>query len=236
VACGETTIDITNREPDVDLESGLMAYLRFDETDAGMAALDSSGHGHDGAPTASAPLPDVSVPPVGFANPRSLAFNGTDQLIDLGNPPALDVSGRVTLAAWIRVSDANGYRNIIAHGFRFDPPQELSLRIHENSYEFTAWNSIDHEATAPMTPGDIGSWHHLAGVYDGQSYRLYRDGSLIDEHPDSFLPTQVDAPWAIGGRSTTEPPTERYYSGSIDEVRIYERALSPDEIRALARL
>lgn len=236
VACGGTTIEITSRESDVDLQSGLIAYLRFDQTDAGAVALDSSGRGHDGTPSASAPSPDVSVPPVGFVNPRSLAFNGTDQLIDLGSPPDLDISGQVTLAAWVRVLETNGYRNIVAHGFRSDPDQELSLRVHEGSYEFTAWNGLDHLASAVMTPGDVDSWHHLAGVYDGHSYRLYRDGALINERVDSFAPKQVDAPWAIGGRSATEPMAERHYAGSIDEVRIYLRALNNDEVHALARL
>jgi hypothetical protein len=236
VACGETTIDIQNRPREVDLESGLITYLRFDETETGMVAVDSSGHGHDGTPSTSAPLPDLSVPPVGFTNARSLTFNGTDQLIDLGNPPDLDISGQLTLAAWVRVVEANGYRNVIAHGFRWDPPQELSLRVHEGRYEFTAWNSVDHQAVAAMIPGDVDAWHHLAAVYDGQSYRLYRDGLLLDEQAESFMPIQVDAPWAIGGRSAMDPADGRHYSGSIDEVRIYERALSEDEVHALARL
>jgi hypothetical protein len=81
----------------------------------------------------------------------------------------------------------------------------------------------------------VDNWHHLAGVYDGESYRLYRDGELIVVHPDTFVPARVDAPWAIGGRAATMPPEGRYFSGLIDEVRIYERALSDDEVRALFR-
>lgn len=236
VSCGQTTIDINNREHAVDLEAQLVAYLRFDETDAGALALDASGHGHNGTPSPSAPTPNTAVPPVGFENPRSLAFDGVDQLIDLGGPPSLDLSGPITLAAWVRVVDASGYRNIIAHGFRFGPSQEISLRVHDGNYEFTFWTGSDHQATSPMTPGDIDNWHHIAGIYDGQSYKLYRDGSLIGEHADSVVPTQLDAPWAVGGRSETTPPEPRLFSGSIDEVRIYERALNDIEIRALARL
>jgi len=47
--------------------------------------------------------------------------------------------------------------------------------------------------------------HHLAGVYAGETYKLYRDGELIAEQADDFAPTPVDAPWAIGGRSTPTP-------------------------------
>ena len=51
----------------------------------------------------------------------------------------------------------------------------------DGDYEFTAWNAIDHMVTAPVPEGDLDSWHHVAGVFDGSSYRLYRDGELLAE-------------------------------------------------------
>ena len=240
-ACGETSISIddgeppTDPSPDVDLERDLALYLPLDETEAGMPVLDASGHGHRGTPSANPPMPSLSVPPVGFDNPRSLSFDGVDQLVDLGNPETLDVSGNVTISAWVRPLALDGYRNIVGHGYRWMPNGDLALRIFDEDYEFTAWDGMDHMASAPVPPGDVDNWHHLAGVYDGESYRLYRDGELVVVHPDTFVPSQVDAPWAIGGRAANMPPEGRYFSGLIDEVRIYERALSDDEVRALFR-
>jgi hypothetical protein len=172
---------------------------------------------------------------VGFANARSLSFDGVEQLVDLGNPTSLDVSGNVTLSAWIRPLALDGYRNVVGHGFRWTPNGDLALRIFDEDYEFTAWDGMDHMASAPVPPGDADNWHHLAGVYDGRTYRLYRDGELVVEHPDDFAPAQVDSPWAVGGRAETIPPDGRYYGGLIDEVRIYGRALSDEEVRALFR-
>jgi hypothetical protein len=235
--CGETTVSIQSSDPEtgVELERGLLLYLPLDEIEAGSTALDASGHGHDGTPSASPPTPSVSVPPVGFANPRSLAFDGVEQLLDLGNPASLDLAGALTLSAWIRPLSLDGYRNVVAHGFRWSPNEEVALRIHDGTFEFTAWNGVDHMATAPVPAGDVDSWHHLAGVNDGVTYRIYRDGELIAEQADTFTPTRVDAPWAIGGRSTSMPVEPRSYNGLIDEVRIYDRALSADEVRALFR-
>jgi hypothetical protein len=235
--CGESVVSIENSAtgPEIELERGLLAYLRFDETEAGLPALDASGHGHDGTPSANPPLPSLSVPPVGFANPRSLAFDGAETLIDLGNPMSLDTSGAVTLSAWIRPLGVNAYRDIIAHGFRWMPDQELALRIVNGDYEFLYWNGVDHLSTSPVPDGDVDNWHHLAGVYDGQSYRLYRDGELLSTHPDATAPERFDALWSVGGRSTATPSDGRYFEGLIDEVRIYERALSSDEVRALFR-
>jgi hypothetical protein len=180
-------------------------------------------------------VPSLSVPPVGFANPRSLAFDGIEQLVDLGNPVTLDVSGNVTLSAWIRPLALDGYQNIVAHGFRWDPDGELSIRIHEGDYELTFWDGMDHRASAPVPPGDVDNWHHLAGVHERGTYRLYRDGELLAEHADSAVPVPIDTAWSVGGRSATPPIEDRYFTGLIDEVRIYGRALSGDEVRALLR-
>jgi hypothetical protein len=243
LACGQTTISIQDSEPkepeepemELDPDRGLIAYLPLDETEPGSLALDLSGYGHDGTPSQNPPLPASSVAPVGFANPRSLAFNGVDQLLDLGDPPSLDIAGEITLSAWIRPLAFDAYRNVVAHGFRWMPNEEVSLRIHDGAFEFTTWNGMDHMVSAPIAEGDLDSWHHLAGVYAGGAYRLYRDGELIAEQAEPFGPTPVDAPWAVGGRSTPTPGEARFFSGLIDDVRIYERALSADEVRALFR-
>lgn len=219
----------------IDLESGLLLHLPFDETEVGATVLDASGNGHDGVPSVDPPVPSPVTPPVGFDNPRSLVFNGVSQLVDLGKPEALDVSGNVTIAAWIRPRASDGYYNIVAHGFRRDPGGELALRIHDGYYEFLSWTGNDHWARAPMVEGDLDSWHHITGVYDRPMYRLFRDGKLLAEGEDSVAPESFDALWAIGGRAESTPEEPRYFDGFIDEVRVYGRALSDDEVRALAR-
>jgi hypothetical protein len=254
-ACGETTISITgpagetNTEPTVELERGLLAYLPLDEADAGALALDVSGNEHHGTPSVLPPTPSFSVPPTGFANPRSLEFSGAEQFLDLGNPSALDIEGPVTLCAWVRPRALDGLRNIVAHGWHQEPDQELALRVQDNIdtvvqpvplYGFVAWDGSNHAAIAPIPEGDVDAWHHLCGVYDGTSYRLYRDGSLIAEQADTVAPMRVEEAWAIGARGMpdrTLPETHdpRYFDGMIDEVRIYARALSHEEAQALAR-
>jgi hypothetical protein len=226
-----------NTPPDLDLVAGLLLYLPFDETEAGAIAVDASGNGHDGTPSVDPPLPSPSTPAVGFDNPRCLAFNGGAQLIDLGNPAALNVEGELTVSAWIRPTALDGYRNIVAHGYRQTPGQEVVLRISDAYYEFLTWNGFmeNHQARAPVPEGDIDNWHHLTGVFDGSRYRLYRDGVLLSEQADTFGPSAMDAPWAIGGRSITVPEDPRPFEGFIDEVRVYARALSGDEVRALFR-
>lgn len=253
-ACGQTVVSVEGRPaPDssnggvqgveppldagasVDLTEGLLLYLPLDESEVGSVARDLSGNGHDSVPSANPPQPSTEVPPVGFVNTRSVAFDGA-QVLDLGNPETLNVEGEVTVAAWVRPLALDGFRNIVAHGFRRDPAEELALRIHDEHYQFLNWNSADHGARAPVPAGDLDTWRYLVGVYDGRMYRLYRDGELIAAVEDSVAPTRVDAPWAVGGRSAVDPEEPRCFQGNIDEVRVYARALSAAEVRALFRL
>jgi len=235
-ACGETTISIVDPEEPLDLTRGLLLHLPLDETEAGMIAVDASGNGHDGTPSATPPTPSLSLPPVAFANERSLSFDGAGQALDLGNPPGLDIEGPVTVAAWTRPQLLDGWRNMVAHGWHHVPNQELALRISDGVYEFLSWDGVDHAATMVMPAGDPEGWHHLCGVYDGQSYYLYRDGQLVGEHADSLAPMRVDEAWAVGARGAADAFDPRYYGGLIDEVRVYGRALSADEVLALFHL
>ncbi len=238
-SCGETTVSIVDPAPSedpVDLTLDLLAYLPLDESAAGALALDISGYEHHGTPSVNPPTPSTSVPPVTFTNPRSLDFRGTDQFLDLGNPPELDLEGNVTLCAWIQPRAVDGWRNVVAHGWHHQVDQEVTLRIDQGAYEFVAWDGVDHSAATTVPALDLGSWHHLCGTYDGGRYRLFRDGELVDERADAVAPMRVEEAWAIGARGAATDFDPRYWDGLIDEVRIYGRALSAAEVRVLFRL
>jgi hypothetical protein len=242
VGCGETKISITDP-----VQERLLLYLPLDETEVGAVAVDTSGNGHDGTPSADPPTPSVSVPPTGFPNGRSLSFSGTNQFLDLGNPPGLDIEGPVTISAWVRLLSHDGFRNIVAHGWTHEPNHELALRVQGPGavpgepgvpspvYEFVTWDGANHSALAPIPEGDLDAWHHLCGVYDGARYRLFRDGQLLAEQADPVAPMRVEQAWSIGARGMPGGFDPRYLRGMVDEVRIYGRALSDAEVRALFR-
>lgn len=229
-ACSNTTLDLF--DPDV----GLLAHWAFDEGQAGSPAVDSSGFGLDAVPSANPPSPTRDVPPVHFVNPYSLSFNGQDQWIDVGNPELLNIGGAISIAAWVRPANIDGYHNIVAHGYRNNPNFDVSLRINSGSYEFTFWNLPDHEAVATIADSDLGAWVHLCGVFDGAGYSLYRNGALAASTVDSTAPpANVDTPWAIGARAPQPDGLDRLMQGEIDDVRIYGRPLRAAEVEALYR-
>lgn len=236
--CGKPTLNI------IDADLGILAHWPLDQPGAGDLQPDTSGFGHHGSPSANPPVPTQVVPAVRFDNPRSLSFNGVDQWVDFGNPALLDTGGLMTVAAWIRPGDNGpGAHDILAHGYHNAPDTEVALRVIDGQYGFVFWDGADHGAAAPASPADIGKWIHLCGVFDGNAYHLYRNGALIASTPDSTRVTSVPAPWAIGARAPAAPGDggagwagpDRFFTGDVDDVRIYGRALGAAEVDALYR-
>jgi hypothetical protein len=72
------------------------------------------------------------------------------------------------------------------------------------------------------------TWSHLAISYDGAMLRLYLNGLLVSNAPETSLITTSTSPLFIGGDQTMG----QYFNGRIDEVRIYNRGLTAAEIQA----
>jgi hypothetical protein len=230
-ACRDITLDIFN--PDL----GLLSHWALDESQPGSGAVDASVFGNHGKPSANPPVPTQNVPPVHFQDRFSLSFNGQDQWIEIGNPPVLNVGGPVSVAAWLRPGKIDSRGNILAHGYRFGPSYDFALRVDAGKYVFTTWDSTNHEAVASIPTSDIGTWVHLCGVFDGATYRLYRNGALAATTADATAPqANVDAIWAIGARAAQ--PTggvDNLIQADLDDIRVYGRALSSAEVEALYR-
>ena len=230
-ACTDTTLDIFN--PDL----GILAHWALDESEPGSLVVDSSGFGNHGKSSANPPVPIQDAAPVYIQDRFSLSFNGLDQWIEIGNPPLLNVGGPISVAAWLRSGRIDTRGNVIAHGYRFGPSYDFALRVDAGTYVFTTWDSVNHQAAAAIPAADVGTWVHLCGVFDGDAYRLYRNGSLVATTADATAPqANVDAIWAIGARAPQ--PTggvDNLIQADIDDVRIYGRPLSSAEVEALSR-
>ena len=202
--------------------TGLVGRWRLDGS-----AADSAGSTTGtlvGSPTWSAGL-----------NGQAITLNGTTQYVALGNPTALQLTGQITMAAWIRPTATDGLRNIVARGYNTTPSGEVMMRISAGNLEAGTWNGSNFVASATGVV-QLNEWQHVCGLFDGAAWRLYRNGVEIA----SFATTQGAAnvagsatannAWAIGSRGGT---AERLFAGQIDEVTIYNRGLTPAEVSAL---
>ena len=85
------------------------------------------------------------------------------------------------------------------------------------------WISLRIEQPDPLEGGE---WYHIVGVWDGKNLRIYLDGELSNEAEVDGTPQVDDVPLGIGGGS------EAPFQGTVDEVRIYNRALTRKEIQS----
>lgn len=164
----------------------------------------------------------------------AISLDGTGAFVRIDDVAQLDFTGAITLAAWCRPGAINGTRNIVVHGTPPMPDEEVYLRIANNSeYQAGSWTGPGSTSDAKFSvpAGDVGQWVHLAAVYDGATWRLYRNGDEVATG-GTVGAVSVNAPWGIGGRANTPP--DRLFTGEIDDVRIYQRALTVPEIQALA--
>ena len=237
---GSKRVDVSVKPPA--LPPGAVLFLTFEKhtlfTDKGQTYVrDQSGAKHHGLVTGGTSSPR--------AGGKAMVFDGK-AYVNLGNPPGLKITGNITISAWIKPKTVDGIRNIVAHGHAQSPKGEVQLRIVDGWYETGSWtgtghkvrngashkvrNGASHNVTYAMPSGDIGNWVHLAGTYDGKMWRLYRNGAQVASSADRVGAVPVKANWAIGARGNGE---ERHFNGAIDEVGIFNRALSAEEIRRL---
>jgi hypothetical protein len=205
----------------------LVGYWKLDESAPAAPFADSSGNATYakgvGGPVASGGAPGLS-----FANPHALTFNGS-QCAVIGNPAVLNFSGAITMTAWVNVGQRSGTRNVVAHG---PSDTDTGLRLDANSYAvYAASGSNLHRASFTIPDDDANSWVHLAGLYDGAAWRVYRNGHQVGATIDSVGALIGRGNWSIGGTGTC---ADRFFRGTIDDVRIYHTALTSADLRRIA--
>jgi hypothetical protein len=213
---------------------GPALYWKFDES-SGNSALDASGNGLHGTyrGVLSLPGPSSNVPILQFANPASRAFIGAyhhEARVD-SLPALLRPANEVTLSAWFRTRTVDqGGVSLIATG--------------GDGYfiAFTSAQVVLGRGTAPAgteiyCPAAIsnhldGNWHHVAGVLSSTGMRLYFDGvERCSNGRGESLVYSLSIGLLVGRYTAGDPST---FDGNIDELRIYTRALSAEQVAGLA--
>jgi hypothetical protein len=214
---------------------GAALHWRFDE-EAGGTAADSSPHAFAGLYLGEGknPEPSTAVPPTKFPNPRSRTFAPTGRpAVQLpGVSGSLKPPNDVTVSVWYRATTAAvGGTDVVSLG------GDYFIRIKPTDIEWVKRVSnvagMVYGVTRASVPTHLdGKWHHVAGATSATGMRLYLDGVLRTSNArgEPIFYSGNDL-WV--GREGTGAPG-RDFAGEIDDVRIYTRALSAEEIAALA--
>jgi hypothetical protein len=216
---------------------GLVGYWRLDESIAGSTAADASGYNNDGTPAGAGgsnnkPQPSTSVPGgTNFLTTRSLHFDGTDDVLDAGNASVLTMTNPFTVSAWVRSTGDSNYGYIAGKGDTSDL-NGYYITIDQSTGYPTVYSMQAAAYQAAVVATNIkndGIWHHLLGTFNGTHLRMYLDG-VAGTAVAASNPTSNSSPFRIGASNYAG----RFFTGNIDDVRVYNRALSLAEITALA--
>jgi hypothetical protein len=217
---------ITPAEPS---QASLKGHWKLDEG-AGTTAFDSSGLGNDGAFGGD---PQWTAGKIGGA----LDFDG-DDYVDLGNPSQLDFgTASWSVSAWIKMPATTDNRNIVSKGGDNTGGIRYMLGVSETD-DHKACLTLDDNVTKVQSTSsatvDDNQWHQIVGIRDGSSLRLYVDGVLDGTNtlPDGYDlsgTSQANAYIGTGWRFDTSV-LHKFLIGVIDDVRVYDYALSDAEI------
>ncbi len=221
VATATVTVTVNAAAP---APAGLVLALGFNEA-TGTAAIDASPAANNGTLSGATRVAGRT------GSGGALSFDGDNDWVTVADSPSLDVTTALTLEAWVRPSALGGWRSVL-----------MKERAGGLAYSLYADNGVDgsqpagtiffgalpDQSVRGTSPLALNVWTHLAVTYDGTTMRLYVNGVLTAAQPQTGSVTTTARPFRIGGNGVW---SDEFFSGLIDDVRVYSRALSAAEIQ-----
>ena len=198
--------------------SGLVAAYGFDEG-SGTSVTDASGNGNNGT------ISNATWAATGKYG-KALQFNGSSATVNIPDSASLHLTTGMTLEAWVNPSTVNAnWRDVIYKGNDNYYLEATSSNASKPDAGLIAGGSYaDAYGTAALT---ANSWSYLTETYDGSNLRLYVNGTLVATTAHTGSITTSTNQLQIGGDSIYG----QYFAGMIDEVRIYNTALTATQIQ-----
>lgn len=240
--------------------SNLVAHWAFDET-SGMVAADSSGNSQDGTNTNATISTDV--PATAFTNPRSLSFDGSTSVVTAPSQSALTGNHSRTISLWFKTAyDSQNQPLFDSGGIGTDTAMQmytvaaggagLAPPTNPGGIAVVMW---DNDIYVPLGIGSVADnqWHFLTFTYDEatQQSTLYFDGvaeqaylwdgaswsSSLESQPFTTAdPLNTTANNVLIGQARSDyfGSGTTFFTGNIDDVRIYDIAITSDEVGNLS--
>ncbi len=216
----------------VTVPSGLVGWWSLDNSElSGTSVTDTSGSGITGT-TQNTPTTGVT----GEIQQGFTFLASSSQWVDMvgSGSSAVDITGPFTFMAWTNVGTlASGVNEILSKGFDGSNTQyEFFLDSTAGKLNCKIFNGTTHVVLS-SSAFTSGVWQHWACTFDGATWQVYLNGSA-DGSPltDSTAPPHTAKDFGIGAVTTTGAPGN-FFNGSIDDVRVYNRALSGAEITSI---
>jgi len=206
------------------IDPNLVGWWKLDEG-SGVNVFDDSGYGNHATLKGE---PQWITGHEGDA----LEFVGSGNYVDCGNAEVLNV-GVFSVSFWCNIPDTQEWNHMISkgqHGASGAPGSvnwgvmmySGEQRILFETFNDTVWYGVPADTT-------IGEWHHVVATFEGNTMQLYHDGELAGTRSDAGMLLEPSRPLLIGARSDAGS-AGGFFTGSIDDVRIYNKVLTEDEV------
>lgn len=223
----------------VNMNAGLQAYYPFSGN-----ANDVSGNNNNPTFNNATPAPDR------FGNPNSAySFNGSSSYMQIPNSPSINTTNQISLCAWVKVNgfySGNCHGNsILMKGNTDYLPGNYLLRFDDNAYtngqncstpvvDLTHQNFYGVNTSSPGSPYipyiNTSQWFSVVYTSDGTTSSLYVNCELKKSAPAGSLTFTNAHDLFLGKLNNSSFPY--WFNGIMDEVRIYNRAINADEVKA----
>jgi hypothetical protein len=204
-------------------EPGLVGWWRLDDG-VGTTAADSSDGGHSGSFTTGNPIWGQGK----FGG--ALKFDGGGP-VEIPDHADFHLTDAVSIALW---ANPEAVQETDAKFFCKQKSSTYPYALQYNAATQTIYANVTASSqlnTKPNLDNFPGQWAHLCCVYDGSALILYKDGVEVARATGSGKLAQNTLTLTIGGRSTYT--TSNNFKGLIDDVRLYNRALTPQDIQRI---
>ena len=219
----------TSEEACADEGTSLIAYYKFNEG-IGPTTTDSSGNYNSGTllPAGSGPAWQT----IGCHSGNCLVFDGVNNYVQVSDSSSLDLTNNFTIALWVKPGNLTQTNKYILS--KLGPGDNAYAIIWEYLNDNIEFYSSSYTGSNPRTGSNIPitntNWHHIVYTYNGSTWAGYRDGENIFSLSRTFSLNASTGNLLLG---TYNGSGSWFFNGTIDEARIYNRALSPAEILAL---
>ena len=214
---GSTGLVINSTTGEIDLSASTVA--------AHTITYNTTSSGSSVCPNTSTQNVDIAL--AGISNVYSMTFDGVNDYINVGNDSSLDISGNLTISAWVKINDYNDYHGVVSKIDSSTRNYEILIRpaTPTGGISFYVANTtfITSTGTVPLN-----TWTHIvvaveSGVTNGA--KIYINGSE-DSTTGTLTINSNTANLNIGRRTTGS----FYVDGQIDEVAIWDTALTDSQV------
>jgi PKD repeat protein len=200
---------------------GLVAAYGFEES-SGAGVTDASGNGNNG--TISGAATRAATGRFG----KALSFDGTSALVTVNDSASLELTTAMTLEAWVYLTVTGpDWQSVVFKPIDASSISYVLQGVSQPSKAPSLGTSVGSANLLAPTALPTNAWSHLAATYDGATMTLYVNGQRVASRAQTGVMGTSTQALTIGGNSLFGA----YWTGLIDEVRIYNRALTASEIQ-----